>query len=103
MPKVPMPEKSYTPMSTRTKRPPLRETVVQWLSVTASAAVGDPDLHDLTEMNGLAALSTLIDELIHAQVVEMKTSGYSWSEIGAALGMTKQATQQRYGKSVNTD
>jgi hypothetical protein len=103
MPKVPMPEQSYIPMSTRAKRPPLRETIAQQLSVIASGSCGDPDLHDLTEMNGLAAMSTLIDELILAQVVEMKTFGYSWLEIGAALGMTKQATQQRYGKSVNTD
>ena len=97
-----MPEQFYIPMSTRTKRPPLREAITQQLSIIASASVGNPDLHDLTEINGLAALSTLIDELIVAQVVEARASGYPWSEIGAALGMTKQAAQQRYGKSVNT-
>ena len=102
MPKVPMPEKSYMPMSTRAKRPPLRETVAQRLSAFA-VAIGNPDLYDLAAMNGLAAMSTLIDELVLAQVSETKTFGYSWSEIGAALGITKQAAQQRYGKSVNTD
>jgi hypothetical protein len=102
MPKVPMPETSPIPVSPRAKRLPFRDLVAGELNAMASTT-GSQDLDSLRVMNGLAAMSTLIDELIVGQVVEMKTSGYSWSEIGAALGMTRQATQQRYGKNVNTD
>ncbi len=102
MPKVPMPEQSPVPVSPHAKRLPFREETMGEVYAEAST-IGRRDLEgNLRLMNGLAAMSTLIDELIVEQVVEARASGYPWSEIGAALGMTKQATQQRYGKSVNT-
>ena len=98
-----MPEKSPVPVSPYAKRPPFRDLMAEQLEAEASTC-GNHDLTgNLRVMNGLAAMSTLIDELIIVQVVEARASGYPWSEIGAALGMTKQATQQRYGKNVNTD
>jgi hypothetical protein len=99
MPKIPMPEQSPIPVSSRAKRPPFRDLIAAQLEDIAST-VGGQDLDDnLRVMNGLAAMSTLIDTLFVVQVVKARDSGYSWAEVGAALGMTKQAAQQRYGKS----
>lgn len=36
------------------------------------------------------------DDAIRAVVSDMRADGASWSEIGDALGVTRQAAQQRY-------
>lgn len=41
-------------------------------------------------------LSSLADELVSHFVEEARKSGASWSEVGARLGVTKQAAQQRF-------
>lgn len=57
--------------------------------------------------NLAGALTQLEDmrEIIEAAEAEIKHTvsfarqcGYSWAQIGAALGVSKQAAQQRYGK-----
>lgn len=56
---------------------------------------------DASTLLGLARASTLLDELTREAVAEARDgeAPLSWSEIGAALGMSKQAAQQRYGRS----
>ena len=55
---------------------------------------------ELGYLHGLAALATLVDDLIAEAVTEARDEGYPWAPIGQAIGMTKQAVQQRYGKRV---
>lgn len=47
------------------------------------------DLHNLT---------AYISRLRANAVTQARADGLSWEEIGMALGMTKQAAQQRYGR-----
>ena len=56
-------------------------------------AAGDVDA--LPDMTGLAAE---LDEAITQAVIGLRTTGYSWAEIAARLGVTRQAAQQRRGQ-----
>ncbi|MGO1563143.1 MAG: hypothetical protein ACTHW7_15110 [Actinomycetaceae bacterium] len=47
-------------------------------------------------LNGLAVVSMMVDELIRSEVTEAREAGASWTEIGEALGISKQAAQQRF-------
>lgn len=52
-------------------------------------------LHMLREMEELA------EEARQIMVTRLRNLGHSWQEIGDALGTSRQAAQQRYGKEVN--
>jgi DNA-directed RNA polymerase specialized sigma24 family protein len=41
-----------------------------------------------------------IDALMRQSVAACRAEGYSWAEIAARLGTTRQAAQQRYGRSI---
>ena len=56
--------------------------------------VADGDVEALTLMLGLSAE---IDTAIAQAVTGLRGSGYSWTEIGSRLGITRQAAQQRWG------
>jgi hypothetical protein len=58
--------------------------------------VGDGDVEALALMLGLAEE---IDTAIAEAVKGLRSCGYSWAEIGARLGITRQAAQQRWGAS----
>lgn len=57
--------------------------------------VGDGDVEALALMVGLAEQ---IDAAIAQAVTGLRACGYSWAEIGARLGITRQAAQQRWGQ-----
>ena len=57
-------------------------------------AAGDVDA--LADMTGLA---TEVDEAITQAITGLRSAGYSWAEIAAQLGVTRQAAQQRWGSS----
>ena len=61
--------------------------------------VADGDVEALTLMLGLAAE---IDTAISQAVKGLRDFGYSWAEIGSRLGITRQAAQQRWGRTVVT-
>jgi hypothetical protein len=58
--------------------------------------VADGDVEALTLMLGLSAE---IDTAIGQAVTGLRSFGYSWAEIGARLGITRQAAQQRWGQA----
>jgi hypothetical protein len=54
------------------------------------------DIEALTLMTDLA---DEIDSAITQAVTGLRESGYSWAEIGSRLGITRQAAQQRWGRT----
>ncbi|WBB65755.1 hypothetical protein [Micromonospora sp. WMMD812] len=52
---------------------------------------------DVEALRDLVALSSSIDDAIGDAVMGLRAFGYSWSEIGQRLGISKQAAQQRWG------
>jgi hypothetical protein len=58
--------------------------------------VGDGDVEALALM---ANLADDINSALAEAVKGLRASGYSWTEIGARLGVTRQAAQQRWGAS----
>lgn len=52
---------------------------------------------DVEALRDLIALSTVIDQAICEAVTGLRAFGYSWAEIGARLGISRQAAQQRWG------
>jgi hypothetical protein len=61
---------------------------------TRRVAAGDIDA--LADMTGLAAE---LDEVISQAVAGLREAGYSWTEIAARLGISRQAAQQRWARS----
>lgn len=57
-------------------------------------AASDPD-----DLALLLSLRDEVDEAIGTAVRAQRAAGFSWAEIAAPLAMTKQAAQQRWGKS----
>ena len=58
--------------------------------------VADGDVEALTLMTDLA---DEIDTAISQAVTGLRAFGYSWAEIGSRLGITRQAAQQRWGRT----
>lgn len=56
-------------------------------------AVGDID--QLPEM---AAMATEVDEMIRDSVASLIDRGYSYTDVAARLGITRQAAWQRFGR-----
>lgn len=54
------------------------------------------------DVEGLADLAGLHDEVERAiadSVTELRNQDFAWSEIGRVLGISRQAAQQKYGRS----
>ena len=52
---------------------------------------------DLESLPLLTALSADIDIVIGQAITGLRAFGYSWADIAARLGVTRQAAQQRWG------
>ena len=52
---------------------------------------------DIDALADITVLAADVDNAIRHAVTGLRTVGYSWAEIGARLGVTRQAAQQRWG------
>ena len=51
---------------------------------------------DVEALPGLLALSTELETAIGTAVTGLRQTGYSWTEIAARIGVTRQAARQRW-------
>jgi hypothetical protein len=63
--------------------------------VATQTASEDPDIG----LRGVASLRALLEAVEELQVRRARELGWSWQQIAALLGVSKQAVHQKYGKS----
>jgi hypothetical protein len=52
---------------------------------------------DIEGLSSLAALAVDVDDALSTAVTGLRDAGFSWAQIAARLGVTRQAAQQRFG------
>ncbi len=62
--------------------------------VMAQSASDDPE----EGLRGVASLRTLLEAVEELQVRRARDHGWSWQQIAARLGVSKQAVHQKYGQ-----
>jgi predicted transcriptional regulator len=62
--------------------------------VVAQTASKDPEI----ALRGVASLRALLEAVEELQVHRARELGWSWQQIAALLGVSKQAVHQKYGK-----
>lgn len=70
-----------------------RATQRDAVDAATDAASPDPRIG----LQAVAALRRLVDRLEALQVDNARRRGWSWEEIGAALGVSKQAVHKKHG------
>lgn len=63
------------------------------LATTARAAA---DVDPATGLRAVAALRRMSDELERQQVQRARAAGWSWQQIGDALGISRQAVHKKH-------
>ena len=58
--------------------------------------LGDWDSHPLDALRECCRAGTALEKVVWQTVGRAREAGHSWTEIGAALGVTKQTAWQRY-------
>jgi hypothetical protein len=61
-----------------------------------SRRVAAGDIDAISDMTSIAAE---LDDAITEAVTGLRSAGYSWADIAARLGVTRQAAQQRWGRA----
>lgn len=64
--------------------------------IAESAASADPDVG----LRAVAALRALTEELEMMQVDRARRAGWSWQDIAARLGVTKQTVHRKHGSRI---
>jgi hypothetical protein len=64
------------------------------VDAAAEATSQDPDVG----LRAVAALRQLVERLEALQVDNARRSGWSWEQIGQALGVSKQAVHKKHGR-----
>ena len=59
-------------------------------------AAGDWESEPLDGLREACRVSTALDKLTRESVQQAREAGHSWTQIGEALGVTKQAAWERY-------
>lgn len=68
-----------------------------WADAVDPADLRDADTGDLRHIAELAQQRDRVDSELAESVRAARTARRSWSEIGAMLGVSKQAAQRKYG------
>jgi DNA-directed RNA polymerase specialized sigma24 family protein len=68
--------------------------MVEPSDVVAQTASSDPEVG----LRGVASLRALLEAVEELQVRHARELGWSWQQIAALLGVSKQAVHQKYGK-----
>jgi hypothetical protein len=68
--------------------------MVEPTEVVAQTASEDPEVG----LRGVASLRVLLEAFEELQVGHARELGWSWQQIAALLGVSKQAVHQKYGK-----
>jgi hypothetical protein len=58
------------------------------------------------DIDGLALLAEFYDnvpKLMQSAVNDLRSQGYSWADIGEALGIRRQTAWERFGRQVSPD
>lgn len=69
----------------------------KWAASVESEDLKEADTSALRSIAEFAAKRHEVDGELAAAVSEARRAGRSWSEIGAMLGVSKQAAQRKYG------
>ncbi len=69
--------------------------VVEPAEVVTQIASDDPEVG----LRAVASLRALLEAVEELQVNQARERGWSWQQIAALLGISKQAVHQKYGKS----
>jgi DNA-directed RNA polymerase specialized sigma24 family protein len=70
------------------------DAVVEPGEVVAQTASDDPEVG----LRGVASLRRLLEAVEELHVRRARELGWSWQQIAALLGVSKQAVHQKYGK-----
>jgi hypothetical protein len=57
---------------------------------------------DIEGLSGLLKLAEEVERAARAAVAGLRVQGYSWAEIAARTGTSRQAAQQRWGETAAT-
>jgi hypothetical protein len=57
---------------------------------------------DIEAITGMAALAADFDDAIGQAITGLRSFGYSWADIAARLGITRQGAQQRWADTPST-
>jgi hypothetical protein len=82
------------PILTTINRQAILTEMVEPGEVVAQTASEDPEIG----LRGVASLRALLEAVEELQVRRARGLGWSWQQIAALLGVSKQAVHQKYGK-----
>lgn len=77
------------------------EAFEEWAEKVDAADLREADTASLRLIADLVGRRLAVDDELAAAVRAARRDGRSWSAIGAMLGVSKQASQQKYGQSAH--
>jgi len=75
----------------------LAQQVESWADRVDARDLREVPIEDLRAITSLAATIREADAALSGAVDRARRDGHTWSQIGTALGVSKQAAQQRFG------
>ena len=86
---------------TKPSRAARAEALEAWADEVDEADLVEADTAVLRHLGQLAAKRDALESDVREAVEEARRSKKSWSEIGAMLGVSKQAAQRKYSRHTN--